>query len=70
MKTLIKSEKTRAFDEEVDLVIRTGQYVQLIAWIRFHRIYHAKKMHIRILTRKSGPLILVSISFSFLPLPL
>ena len=43
----------------MDLVVRNGQTVQVVAWIRFHRIYHAEKMHIRILSRKSGPLILV-----------
>jgi len=59
----------RAISEEVDLTIRNGHHVQLITWVRFHNIYHAKKMHIRILMRKSEPLILVSIylwlSFNF-----
>ena len=59
LKKLMTEEKTRAFDEEVDLVIRQGQTVQLVAWIRFHRIYHAGRMHIRFLSRRAGPVILV-----------
>lgn len=56
---LMTEEKTRAFDEEVDLNVPQGQTVQLVAWIRFHRIYHADRMHIRFLSRRAGPVILV-----------
>ncbi|KAI9561732.1 hypothetical protein GHT06_012693 [Daphnia sinensis] len=56
---LMTEEKTRAFDEEVDLTVRQGQTVQLVAWIRFHRIYHAGRIHIRFLSRRAGPVILV-----------
>jgi hypothetical protein len=59
LQKLMTEEKTRAFDEEVDLTVRQGQTVQLVAWIRFHRIYHAGRIHIRFLSRRAGPVILV-----------
>ncbi|XP_057376259.1 uncharacterized protein LOC130697376 isoform X2 [Daphnia carinata] len=59
LQKLMTDEKTRAFDEEVDLTVRQGQTVQLVAWIRFHRIYHAGRIHIRFLSRRAGPVILV-----------
>uniref|UniRef100_A0A0P5I6K9 THAP domain-containing protein 3 n=1 Tax=Daphnia magna TaxID=35525 RepID=A0A0P5I6K9_9CRUS len=59
LQKLMTDEKTRAFDEEVDLAVRQGQTVQLVAWIRFHRIYHAGRIHIRFLSRRAGPVILV-----------
>lgn len=57
---LMTQEKTRAFDDEIDLAVRPGQTVQLVAWIRFHSVYQSGKMHIRFLSRRSGPVILVS----------
>jgi len=56
---LINEEKMRAFDDEIDLTIRSGQTAQLVAWMRFHSVYHSGKMHIRYLSRKSGFVILV-----------
>ena len=56
---LMTEEKTRAFDEEVDLNVPQGQTVQLVAWIRFHRIYQSGRMHVRFLSRRAGPVILV-----------
>ncbi len=56
---MILQEKRRIFDEDLDLTIRSGESVELVAWIRFHRIYHAGKMHIRVLMRRTGPMILV-----------
>ena len=59
LQKLMTEEKMRAFDEEVELTVRQGQTVQLVAWIRFHRIYHAGRIHIRFLSRRAGPVILV-----------
>ena len=59
LQNLMMQEKARAFDEDIDLTVRQGQTVQLIAWIRFHRIYQAGQMHIRFLSRRAGPVILV-----------
>ena len=56
---LIAQEKSRIFDEEIDLTIRSVEAVELVAWIRFHRIYHSGRMHIRVLMRRTGPVILV-----------
>ena len=68
LQTLMTQEKMRAFDDEVDLTVRSGQTVQLVAWIRFHSVYQSGKMHIRFLSRRAGPVILVrvvlKISFS------
>ena len=52
-------EKTRAFDDEVDLNVREGQAVQLVSWIRFHRIYQSGSMHVRYLSRRACHIILV-----------
>lgn len=59
LQKLMTQEKMRAFDDEVDLTIRSGQTVQLVAWIRFHSVYQSGKMHIRFLSRRAGPVILV-----------
>ncbi len=65
LQKLMNEEKMRAFDDEVDLAIRSGQTVQLVAWIRFHSVYHSGKMHIRYLSRRSGPVILVTCFYYF-----
>lgn len=59
LQKLMTQEKARAFDEDIDLTVRQGQTVQLVAWIRFHRIYQSGQIHIRFLSRRAGPVILV-----------
>jgi len=59
LQKLMNEEKNRAFDDEIDLTIRSGQTAKLVAWMRFHSVYHSGKMHIRYLNRRSGPVILV-----------
>ena len=53
---LVMEERGRTFEDEVDLNVRRGQTVQLVAWIRFHRIYQSGLIHIRF---RAGPVILV-----------
>jgi len=59
LQKLMNEEKKRTFDDEIDLTIRSGQTAQLVAWMRFHSVYHSGKMHIRYLSRRSGSVILV-----------
>lgn len=64
---LIEEEKIRATDGDIDLTIRTSGYqkVQLVAWIRFRSLYHSEKIHIRVLNRKGGPMMLVNLIYYF-----
>ena len=56
---LIEEEKRRAFDDEVDLNVQPGQTLQLVSWIRFHRIYQSGRMRVRYLSSRAGSVILV-----------
>ena len=57
---LIKEEKGRAFDDDVDLNVPLHcKTVKLVAWIRFHRIYQTGRMHVRYFSHQAGPVILV-----------
>ena len=64
---LIEEEKKRASDGDIDLTIRTSGYqkVQLVSWIRFRSLYHSRKIHIRVLSRKGSPTMLVHIIYNF-----
>lgn len=57
---LVNEENSRTGDETIDLTVHANQPTfQLVAWIRFHRTYHAGKMHVRFLTRQNVPVILI-----------
>lgn len=63
---LVEEEKMRASDgTDIDLTIRASdhQKIQLVAWIRFRNLYHSGKIHIRVLSRKSSPIMLVCIAY-------
>lgn len=55
----VKEEMKRSKEETIDLTIKLTKTFQLIAWARFHRIYHAGKFHVRFFSRTSLPVILV-----------
>jgi hypothetical protein len=47
LQDLVIAEKSRAFDQDIDLSPPVGQPCQLVAWNRFRNIYLTGRVHIR-----------------------
>ena len=58
---LIEEEKREALyvNSEIDFTIKPRETVKLVAWIRFHSLYHSGKLQIRFRSDENGFVILV-----------